>query len=133
MNNTKKTLLIFGIILFFSFCYFNSTVWAQSPPGNGSPPGPGDEPPSPTELQNPMPGIGSIEDLAGTLVKWVLGLVATVAVLVVVIGGILYMTSGGSPKQLEMAKNTVIYAIIGIVVIALSGIIINTIIKILKK
>ncbi len=37
--------------------------------------------------------------------------------LMFVVGGFLFLTSGGDPKKLEQARNTITYAIIGVVVI----------------
>lgn len=37
--------------------------------------------------------------------------------LMFIVGGFQFLTSGGNPKQLEQAKNTLTYAIIGVVVI----------------
>ena len=44
-----------------------------------------------------------------------------------VIGGFSFLTSGGNPKQLEQAKQTLTYAIIGVVVIVLAYLIIQII------
>ncbi len=39
-----------------------------------------------------------------------------VAVLFVVIGGLKYTISGGNPEEMGKAKNTIIYAVIGLVI-----------------
>lgn len=48
-----------------------------------------------------------------------------VAVFMIIYAGIRYTTSGGDPKAVEGAKNTLVWAIIGLVVILLSFAIIN--------
>lgn len=48
-----------------------------------------------------------------------------VAVIMIVYGGIRYITSRGDPKAVEGARNTLTWAIIGLVVIILSFLIIN--------
>ena len=45
-----------------------------------------------------------------------------------VIGGIRYMVSGGDSKKITDAKNTVLYAIIGLIICLLSAVIVNTVI-----
>lgn len=42
--------------------------------------------------------------------------IGIIAVVVVVIGGILYMTSAGNPEKIKTAKNAIMYAVIGLVV-----------------
>ncbi len=49
-----------------------------------------------------------------------IGLVGAVAVLMLIFGGLQYVTSNGDSKRVEGAKNTILYAIIGIVVALLS-------------
>lgn len=43
-----------------------------------------------------------------------------VAVIMIVIGGLRYVISGGDAKQVEAAKNTILYAIVGIVIALLA-------------
>lgn len=45
------------------------------------------------------------------------GILAVVAVIIIVIGGIQILTSQGNPEQVNKARNTVIYAVIGLVVV----------------
>ena len=47
--------------------------------------------------------------------------------LMLIIGGFRYITSGGNPQSTESAKNTITYAIAGLLVIALAYIIIRVI------
>lgn len=50
----------------------------------------------------------------------VLMLAAAVAVVFIVLGGIRYSTSQGDPGETKKAKETIIYAIVGLVVVILS-------------
>ncbi|NCQ54286.1 hypothetical protein COV88_03170 [Candidatus Saccharibacteria bacterium CG11_big_fil_rev_8_21_14_0_20_41_19] len=51
----------------------------------------------------------------------VLGMVYTaagiIAVITIIIGGYMYTISGGSPGEVEKSKNTILYAVIGLIVI----------------
>lgn len=60
---------------------------------------------------------GKSEDLGvilNTVVDVLLYILGIISVIVLIIGGIRYTTSQGDPKTVETAKNTILYAIIGI-------------------
>jgi len=82
-------------------------------------------------LPNPLPNISTPEDLVKKVVNWLLGLVSVIALIVLVIGGFRYLTSGGNEKAMESAKNIITWAVVGLVIILCSAIIINVIISIL--
>lgn len=46
----------------------------------------------------------------------VFGLAGGVALIVIIIGGIKFITSQGEPQALARARNTIIYAIVGLIV-----------------
>lgn len=48
-----------------------------------------------------------------------------IALIFIILSGIKFLTSGGDPKQLEGAKNTLTYAILGFILILLSFAILN--------
>ena len=58
----------------------------------------------------------SLTQIFQTVVNIMLFVIGAVAVIMLVIGGIRYVVSGGSQEQVTGAKNTIMYAIIGIVV-----------------
>lgn len=47
------------------------------------------------------------------------------AVVFIMVGGVMYVVSIGSPDRVEKAKNTILYAVIGLVVAVLAGAIMN--------
>jgi hypothetical protein len=51
--------------------------------------------------------------------------VGVVAVIMIIIGGLKYITSGGDSGNITGAKNTILYAIIGLVVVALAQFIVK--------
>jgi hypothetical protein len=67
----------------------------------------------------------------GTGISWIitaLGVVAVLAALFFLLwGGIKWITSGGDKEKVDGARKTVIYAIIGLIVVILSVLIINTV------
>ncbi len=60
-----------------------------------------------------------------TIVNALLALVAIIAVVFIVIGGVRYITSQGDEDAVALAKNTIIYSIIGLIVVILSAVLIN--------
>jgi hypothetical protein len=52
-------------------------------------------------------------------------LVGVVAVIMIIVGGLKYITSGGDSGNVSGAKNTILYAIIGLVVVALAQIVVK--------
>ena len=50
------------------------------------------------------------------IVRTVLIVLGGVAVIVIIIGGIMYATSAGDPSQVTAAKNTILYAAVGLLV-----------------
>lgn len=64
-----------------------------------------------------------------TIVNYVLIIVGVLALAMVVYGGFLYITAHGDTGQIENAKNTIIFAVIGIVVIGLAAALVNFVIR----
>jgi len=51
--------------------------------------------------------------------------VGVIAVIMIIIGGLKYITSGGDSGNITGAKNTILYAIIGLIIVALAQIIVR--------
>ncbi|HEX8182912.1 MAG TPA: pilin [Candidatus Saccharimonadales bacterium] len=52
-------------------------------------------------------------------------IVGVIAVIMIIIGGLKYITSGGESSNVSGAKNTIIYAIVGLIVVALAQFIVR--------
>lgn len=63
----------------------------------------------------------------------ILYIVGIIAVIMLIIGGIRYVISGGDAKKVTDAKNTVLYAIIGLVISFLAFAIVNFVITALPS
>jgi len=74
---------------------------------------------------NTSGGDTSISHLIKTIVNIVSIIVGAVAVLMIIVGGFRYVTSGGSAEGTKAARQTIVYAIIGLVVVALAQIIVH--------
>jgi Type IV secretion system pilin len=66
-----------------------------------------------------------INNIVHTIVNLLSALVGIVAVIMIIVGGFRYITSGGNDTSVTSAKNTILYAIIGLVVVALAQIIVR--------
>lgn len=70
----------------------------------------------------------SLKDTIVGIVNVLLILVTIVASIYLVLGGIRYITSEGESDQTKKAKNTIVYAVIGLIVIGLSAMVVNFVI-----
>lgn len=61
--------------------------------------------------------INNLSDLFNLIINLLFGLGLAIGLIFVIIGGIKFVTSSGDSQKFEEAKNTVIYSIIGILVI----------------
>ena len=81
---------------------------------------------APPEYKAQMcPGTGGgnetkLQTTIGSVLTVVYGLVGIIAVIFVVIGGFKYTTSQGDPGRVQQAKNTIMYALIGLAVTLLA-------------
>ena len=77
---------------------------------------------------NPATGEGCIDsagvsNLINQAIQWFIGVGGTVSAVFIVLGGISLMTSNGDPGKVQKAKQTIIYALIGLAIVGLSQII----------
>lgn len=72
-------------------------------------------------------GVGIIENYLGTIYQWMAGIVGAVAVLMIVVGGIQIITGGGDQNNVSEGRSRIIQALVGLVVLFLSGLILYTI------
>ena len=56
-------------------------------------------------------------------------IVGVVSVIMIIIGGLKYITSGGDSGNITGAKNTILYAIIGLVVVALAQVVVKFVLQ----
>jgi len=111
MKNKKKLQIIVStsIITTFIFLFFAPDIFAAN----------GITLPSGTGLPDK-----SINAVLTNVLNWFLGFLAALAILMIIISGIMYVTSGGDDSRVETAKKILTYAIIGLVVALLSYVIV---------
>jgi hypothetical protein len=57
-----------------------------------------------------------------TIFSWVVG---SISIIMIIYGGFRYVTSGGNDQSVSGAKNTIVYALIGLVIVALAQVIVH--------
>lgn len=85
------------------------------------------------QVQNPGTGNCSstsasgqgVTDLATDVINLLSWVVGVISVIMIIVGGFRYITSGGASEKVTGAKNTIIYAVIGLVIVALAQFIVN--------
>lgn len=65
-------------------------------------------------------GQSRIAELATDVINILSWIVGIAAVIMIIIGGFRYLTSAGDPGNTAAARNTIIYAIVGLVIVAFS-------------
>lgn len=75
-------------------------------------------------------GFGDIVKIIGAIIRFVTVIAAAVAVIFVIIGGFQYLISGYSADNKEMGKQTIRYALIGLVITLLAWFIVDTVMNV---
>lgn len=104
----KKIILSAWLFLLISGVIIAPAVLAQTA---GCPAG------STNCLTNPLGSISTPQALIGKVITAVLGVVGSLALLIFVYGGLIWMTSSGSPEKIKQGRDTLLWAAIGLVVI----------------
>ncbi len=82
-------------------------------------------------LTVPLPGAGGNNTTGAlqTILNIVLGISGAIAVLIIVLAGFRYIISQGNPSEVATARNAILYALIGLVVIICAFAIVNFVVK----
>lgn len=78
-----------------------------------------------TQSQDCSSGSTGIGKLIRTIINVLSIIIGAVAVIMIIIGGFRYITSGGSAEGTKAARQTIVYAIVGLVIVALAQIIVH--------
>lgn len=79
---------------------------------------------------------GKGDNLTGnltTILSYIIGALGLVCVVVMIVGGINYMTSAGDSSKVEKGKKTILYGLIGLIICALAFVIVNFVIGTILK
>ena len=76
-----------------------------------------------TDVNNDVPST------AQTIINVMVSVVGIIAVAVIVIGGILFVTSAGDANKAKRAQHTILYGVVGLVIALLAFAIVNFVLK----
>ena len=74
-------------------------------------------------------GESEIQDVVGNIITAVIGILGLACVVIIIIGGIGYMTSSGDAGKVKKAKDTILYGLIGLIVCVLAFALVNFVIQ----
>jgi len=77
----------------------------------------------------PGPGESSVQSVIRTVINILSFVVGVIAVIMIIIGGLRYITSGGDSNSTGAAKNTILYALIGLVIVAMAQVIVRFVLR----
>lgn len=81
------------------------------------------------DCENPDNTEQKINDTIKLIVNFLSFIVGVVAVIMIIIAGLKYITSGGDSNNVASAKNTILYAVIGLVIVALAQVIVRFVLQ----
>lgn len=67
----------------------------------------------------------SLSNVISTIINILSAIIGAVAVIMVIISGLRYVTSAGDAQKVSTAKSTLIYAIVGLVIVAVAQILVR--------
>ena len=86
------------------------------------------------KLPDPLGGQGDdIPLLVGNIVKYILGILGVLALVMFISGGITWMTSGGVSDKIKKGRDTLVWAVLGLALIFFSYGLLEFILKALQQ
>lgn len=66
-----------------------------------------------------------VQNIVNTIINVFSWVVGVISVIMIIFGGFKYITSSGSSEKVGSAKNTIIYALVGLIIVALAQVIVH--------
>ena len=85
---------------------------------------------SKTTCANESASVGSLVNTIINIISWIVGIAA---ILMVIVGGFRYVISGGDSNATASARNTIIYALIGLAIAAMAQLLIHFVLNQVNK
>jgi hypothetical protein len=73
---------------------------------------------------------GQVEDVVSSVINVITWVIGIIAVIMLIFGGIQYATSAGDEKKVTTAKNTIIYAVVGLAIALLAFVLVNFVFRV---
>lgn len=136
-QNMKFLSITFCLAFILSIFLISNNVFAQAVI-TGSPPGSignsQSSNPPPVKLDNPLgPGVTDVPTLIGRIIKAVLGIVGSLALVMFIYGGFTWMLAAGSSEKVKKGRDIIVWAAIGLVIIFTSYALVSFIIESVGK
>ena len=74
---------------------------------------------APIHLDNPL-SVDTPQELIGTVINAALGIIGSIALIMFIYGGFIWLTSSGNEQKVTQGRNILMWAAIGLVIIFLS-------------
>lgn len=75
--------------------------------------------------EDPTNPAGTVTGVIKKIINLFSLIIGAVAVIMIIYGGFKYITSGGNDSNVGAAKNTILYAVIGLIIVALAQVIVR--------
>lgn len=83
----------------------------------------------PSNIAGAVGGETSARALIVTIINFFLFFLGLIATIMIIYGGVTYVTGAGEQEKLDSAKKIIMYAIVGIIIVLLSFAIVNTVLQ----
>jgi hypothetical protein len=87
-------------------------------------------PSSSTTCADETTSIGSLVNTVINIISWIVGIAA---ILMVIVGGFRYVVSGGDSTATSSARNTILYALVGLAIAVIAQVLIHFVFKHVNK
>lgn len=115
-KNTPRTLLLLALILAGTVATAGPTQADQA-----------------TTLNNPLGNLSDPRLIIGQAIRVSLGIIGSLALILFIYGGMIWMMSSGNTEMITKGRNTLLWAVIGLIVVFGSYTIINFVLQNLPR
>lgn len=128
-------LILYFLIIATATLFCSNFALAQGKPGGWAPDSADSSGASgQVQLKDPLNVEGGdLNKFIGRVIRNILGVVGSIALVMFVIGGIMWMTSGGSETRVKKGKDILTWAAMGLVIIFTSYAILKFVLDVLTK
>ena len=108
---------------------FTGIANAQTEPSEGLCSGIGFADPNNDGCGTAEEGDEAVQTIIGTIVNILSIVVGAVSVIMIIVGGLRYITSSGDSGNVQAAKNTILYAIVGLIIVVFAQVIVRFVVN----
>ncbi len=112
----KASFLTALVVLVLAWPVAGALAQAPAPTGTTNPPATRTSGSAAVGMPIPLANI-SIQQLIGRIIQYVLGISGVIAMVMFIYGGLTWMMAQGNQEKITSAKNTVVWSVIGLVLI----------------